>query len=96
MVDTALPLSDRLSVVSLERIDPGRNVFRYDRTDPFRRRQSGPGVGTVGRRSRRIVELCPDAAAAKVELETWLLRKRRRGYEAHCDPPIEAEYELRA
>ncbi|MGO9057494.1 MAG: WGR domain-containing protein, partial [Candidatus Binataceae bacterium] len=29
MVDAVLPVSDLLSIVSLERIDPERNAFRY-------------------------------------------------------------------
>jgi len=86
MVDAVLPVSDLLSIVSLERIDPERNAFRYYVLSIEPTLFEEPSLvrewGRVGRRGRRIVELCPDAAAAKVRLETWLSRKRRRGYGA--------------
>ncbi len=37
--------------------------------------------GRIGCGARRTVELHPDVAAAKIGRETWLARKRRRGYE---------------
>ncbi len=78
--------SDRLSIVALERVDPEKNVFRYYvlSVEPtlFDEVSLVREWGRVGQRGRRIVQLCPDEPAAKVDLETWLTRKRLRGYEA--------------
>ncbi len=86
MVETTLNASDRLSIVALERVDPEKNVFRYYvlSVEPtlFDEVSLVREWGRVGQRGRRIVQLCPDEPAAKVDLETWLTRKRLRGYEA--------------
>ena len=75
---------DSLSVIFLEKVEPEQNAWRYyvlsieptlfDDVSLVRE------WGRIGQSGRRIVELLTDTAKAKVELETWLARKRRRGY----------------
>ena len=73
-----------LSIVALERVEPGRNVFRYYvlSVEPtlFDDVSLVAEWGRIGRRGRCIVQFRPDAASTRVELGVWLERKRRRGY----------------
>lgn len=75
-----------LSVVYLERVDVEKNAYRYYvlPIEPrlFEEMNLVREWGRIGQGGRRIIELWPDAARAKVDLGTWLARKRRRGYEA--------------
>ena len=73
--------SDLLSIVFLERIDPAKNAYRYCllSVEPtlFEELCLVRESSRTGRGARRIVELDPDLATAKVELDAWLARKRR-------------------
>jgi predicted DNA-binding WGR domain protein len=76
--------SSSLQIVVLERIDPQKNVSRfYVRSiEPtlFSEVSLVRGRGRIGGVERRHVELYETEGAARVELETWLARKRHRGY----------------
>ena len=84
MKENAIDEIGRLSVVSLERVDPARNAYRYYvlSIEPtlFEEVSLVREWGRIGRPGRRIVELWADVPSDKVELETWLAGKRRRGY----------------
>ena len=75
---------ESLSIVTLERVEPERNVFRYYvlTVEPtlFDDVSLVREWGRIGSRGRRIVQFRPDAATARIELGVWLARKRRRGY----------------
>ncbi len=95
MVDPAHQSNNRASIVALDRIDPDRNAFRYYvlSIEPTLFEEAGlvQEWGRIGQRGRQIVELCPAAAAAKVELDTGLFRKRRRGYVDFATPVLHPE-----
>jgi predicted DNA-binding WGR domain protein len=83
--------SSSLHIV-LERVDPARNIARYYvlSIEPtlFARhtliRRWGR-IGCVGR--ERLQFFSDDALRAQVTLETWLSRKRNRGYALRSEPP---------
>ena len=86
MIESAIHEGEHLSVVTLERVNPRRNAYQYYvlsiELTLFEEVSLVREWGRVGQRGRPIAELCPDAAAARIEMEAWLRRKRRRGYEA--------------
>lgn len=74
--------------ILLERIDPGRNMARFYvlSIEPtlFGDQALIRGWGRIGSKGRQRREFFADDASAGVALETWLARKRRRGY---CSRP---------
>ena len=78
--------------IVLERVDPARNIARYYvlSIEPtlFAKhtliRRWGR-VGSLGRERLRIFG-SEDASRAQVTLETWLIRKRKRGYAPRSEP----------
>ena len=70
--------------VILERVDPARNVARYYvlSIEPtlFARDTLVRRWGRIGRDGGRRLEFFDTERAAGLALETWLARKRRRGY----------------
>lgn len=75
---------ESLSVVVLERIEREANAYRYYvlSVEPtlFAEASLVREWGRIGRRGGRIVSLFADRAKAKMELEAWLERKKKRGY----------------
>jgi predicted DNA-binding WGR domain protein len=79
--------------IVLERVDPARNIARYYvlSIEPtlFARhtliRRWGR-IGCVGRARLQFFK-SEDALRAQVTLETWLSRKRNRGYALRSEPP---------
>jgi len=76
---------DRASLnILLERIDPACNMARYYvlSIEPtlFGDQALIRGWGRIGSKGRQRREFFADDASAGVALETWLARKRRRGY----------------
>jgi predicted DNA-binding WGR domain protein len=68
----------------LERVDPARRMARFyvlsiepTLFDDVSLMRNWGRIGTCG---RRRVELHPTQNAARIALEKWLQRKRRRGY----------------
>jgi predicted DNA-binding WGR domain protein len=76
----------------LERVDPARNIARYYvlSIEPtlFAKhtliRRWGR-IGCVGRERLQFFKT-EDASRAQVTLETWLTRKRKRGYALRSEP----------
>lgn len=68
----------------LERVDRGRNAYRYYvlSIEPslFGDVTLVREWGRIGGRGRRSIGLHPDERAAREELSSWLARKVRRGY----------------
>lgn len=73
-----------VQLVVLEKVDRASNALRFYvlSIEPtlFREWSLVRGWGRIGCAERRRIELYETAVAARVELETWLARKRRRGY----------------
>jgi predicted DNA-binding WGR domain protein len=78
--------------IVLERIDPIRNIARYYvlPIEPtlFAKHTLIRRWGRVGSLGRERLQLFrgDDAAQAQVTLETWLARKRKRGYAPISEP----------
>ena len=76
--------SERLQILVLERVDRARRMARYYvlaiEASLFGDISLSREWGRCGAAPRRRIELYPDANAAGVELDKWLLRKSRRGY----------------
>ena len=74
----------RVQVVVLERLDAEKRMSRYYvlSVEPslFREAALVREWGRVGRVGGRRIELHASVQVARVELEKWLIRKRRRGY----------------
>ena len=77
--------------IVLERVDPSRNIARYYvlsieptlfATHTLTRRWGR--IGCLGR--ERLHFGGEDASRAQVTLETWLTRKRKRGYAPRSEP----------
>jgi predicted DNA-binding WGR domain protein len=83
--------SSSLHIV-LERIDRGRNIARYYvlSIEPtlFARLTLVRRWGRIGSLGRERLQFFPgdDIAQAQVTLETWLARKRKRGYAPRSEP----------
>jgi predicted DNA-binding WGR domain protein len=83
--------SSSLHIV-LERIDRGRNIARYCvlSIEPtlFARLTLVRRWGRIGSLGRERLQFFPgdDIAQAQVTLETWLARKRKRGYAPRSEP----------
>jgi predicted DNA-binding WGR domain protein len=78
--------------ILLERVDPARNMARYYvlSIEPSLFGDSAlvRDWGRIGSPSRRRSEFFDKHADARVVLETWLARKRRRGYVIRSAEPI--------
>lgn len=76
--------SHRVQLLVLERRDPARNMARFYvlTIEPtlFGDAALVREWGRLGTRGRRRLDLFREEAAAFEALETWLTRKRRRGY----------------
>jgi len=74
-----------VQLVVLERVDRATNALRFYvlSIEPtlFREWSLVRGWGRIGAAERRRIQLYQTEGAARVELETWLARKQRRGYE---------------
>jgi predicted DNA-binding WGR domain protein len=87
--------SSSLHIV-LERIDRGRNIARYYvlSIEPtlFARLTLVRRWGRIGSLGRERLQFFPgdDIAQAQVTLETWLARKRKRGYAPKSKPHLRA------
>jgi predicted DNA-binding WGR domain protein len=83
--------SSSLHIV-LERIDPARNIARYYvlSIEPtlFAKHTLIRRWGRIGGLGRERLQLFggEDATRAQVTLETWLARKRKRGYAPQSEP----------
>jgi predicted DNA-binding WGR domain protein len=84
---------DSLSLhIVLERVDPARNIARYYvlSIEPtlFAKHTLIRRWGRIGCLSRERVQFfgIEDASRAQVTLETWLARKRKRGYAPRSEP----------
>ena len=70
--------------VILERVDPAKNVARYYvlSVEPtlLARKTLVRRWGRMGSAGRQRLEFFDSEGAATLALETWLARKRRRGY----------------
>jgi predicted DNA-binding WGR domain protein len=83
--------SSSLSIV-LERIDPARNIARYYvlSIEPtlFAKHTLVRRWGRIGSEGRKRLQFFggEDASQAQVTLETWLARKRKRGYAPRSEP----------
>lgn len=70
--------------VILERIDPTKNVERYYvlsvEVTLFARNTLVRRWGRIGSTGRQRLEVLDNRDSARLALETWLARKRRRGY----------------
>jgi predicted DNA-binding WGR domain protein len=80
-----------LQLVVLEKVDRTTNALRFYvlSIEPtlFCEWSLVRGWGRIGAAERRRIELYQTERAARVELETWLARKQRRGY-AVCPRPL--------
>jgi predicted DNA-binding WGR domain protein len=78
--------------IVLERIDPARNIARYYvlSIEPtlFAKHTSIRRWGRIGCLGRERLQFFggEDATRAQVTLETWLARKRKRGYAPRSEP----------
>ena len=74
-----------LQVLMLERIDRPRNMARFYviSIEPtlFEDLALVRRWGRIGTAGRQRIDLHPSRPVAQVELEKWLARKRRRGYQ---------------
>ena len=74
-----------LQVLMLERIDRPRNMARFYviSIEPtlFEDLALVRRWGRIGSAGRQRIDLHPSRSVAQVELEKWLQRKRRRGYQ---------------
>jgi predicted DNA-binding WGR domain protein len=76
----------------LERVDPARNIARYYvlSIEPtlFAKHTLNRRWGRVGCLGRERLQFfkSEDASRAQVTLETWLTRKRKRGYSLRSEP----------
>jgi predicted DNA-binding WGR domain protein len=85
----------------LERVDPARNIARYYvlSIEPtlFAKltliRRWGR-IGCLGRERLQFFK-SEDASRAQVTLETWLARKRNRGYALRSEPRLRATFASR-
>jgi predicted DNA-binding WGR domain protein len=91
MVDFSEGDSSSLQIV-LERVDPARNIARYYvlSIEPtlFAKRtliRRWGRIGSLGRERLRFFG-DDDGSQAQVTLETWLARKRKRGYTPRSEP----------
>ena len=79
-----LQTNERAQLLVLERVDRDRRMARYYvlAIEPtlFDEVSLTREWGRFGARPSRRVELHADADAARIALDTWLRRKRRRGY----------------
>jgi len=73
-----------LQVLVLDRVDPARNMARYYvlSIEPtlFEEFALVRRWGRIGSAGKTRIDLHPSPPAARIELEKWLSRKRRRGY----------------
>ena len=85
---------DRLQMLVLDRIEPAANMCRYYvlSIEPtlWGEMSLVRHWGRIGRRGRSRVDLHCDHASATEALETWLERKRLRGY-ARRQPTTQVE-----
>jgi predicted DNA-binding WGR domain protein len=87
--------SSSLNIV-LERIDPARNIARYYvlSIEPtlFAKHTLVRRWGRIGSEGRERLQFFggEDASQAQVTLETWLARKRKRGYAPRSEPACPA------
>jgi predicted DNA-binding WGR domain protein len=78
--------------IVLERVDPTRNIARYYvlSVEPtlFAKLTLVRRWGRIGSEGRERLQLFgdEDASQAQVTLETWLARKRKRGYAPRSEP----------
>jgi predicted DNA-binding WGR domain protein len=87
--------------IVLERIDPARNIARYYvlSIEPtlFAKHTLMRRWGRIGSLGRERLQFFggDDAPRAEVTLETWLIRKRKRGYAPRSEPacPARLSYE---
>jgi hypothetical protein len=83
MAETVQPGPAPLQVV-LERVDPreerGALLCPVGRADPVCEGYARSPLGAAGLSGRQRLELFDSEGAATLALETWLARKRRRGY----------------
>jgi predicted DNA-binding WGR domain protein len=83
--------SSSLHIV-LERVDPARNIARYYvlSIEPtlFAKHTLIRRWGRIGSEGRERLQFFvgEDASQARVTLETWLARKRKRGYASRSEP----------
>ncbi|QEL26977.1 WGR domain-containing protein (plasmid) [Bosea sp. F3-2] len=73
-----------LHLVVLDRIEPSQNMQRYYvlSIEPtlWGEMSLVRQWGRIGHQGGSRIDIHPDEAAAKVALDAWLHRKRRRGY----------------
>jgi predicted DNA-binding WGR domain protein len=87
--------SSSLHIV-LERVDPARNIARYYvlSIEPtlFAKHTLIRRWGRIGSLGRERLQFFggEEATQAQVTLETWLTRKRKRGYAPRCEPACPA------
>jgi predicted DNA-binding WGR domain protein len=78
--------------IVLERIEPARNIARYYvlSIEPtlFAKHTLIQRWGRIGCLGRERIQFCggEDVTRAQVTLETWLARKRKRGYAPRGEP----------
>jgi predicted DNA-binding WGR domain protein len=76
---------DLLNVLVLERLDRARNMARYYvlSVEPtlFAESSLVRSWGRIGRAGRTRIDLFASPPLAQTALNTWLERKRRRGYQ---------------
>jgi predicted DNA-binding WGR domain protein len=82
--------------IVLERVDPARNIARYFvlSIEPtlFAKHTLIRRWGRIGSLGRECLQFFggEDASRAQVTLETWLTRKRKRGYTPRSEPACPA------
>jgi predicted DNA-binding WGR domain protein len=76
---------DALNVLVLERVDRTKNMARYYvlSVEPTLFAESAlvRRWGRIGGAERTRIDLHPSSPLAQIELNKWLERKRRRGYQ---------------
>ena len=84
MSQTASAPAEPLQLLVLDRVEPSSNMARYYvlAVEPtlFGDAALVREWGRIGSSCRRRLDLFVDHATARVALETWLERKKRRGY----------------
>jgi predicted DNA-binding WGR domain protein len=80
---------DAIQYLVLDRCDPTCNMARYIEPSLFGNPTLIREWGRIGLPGQRRVELHENQSQAVEALETWLQRKRRRGYELRDGLPWE-------
>jgi predicted DNA-binding WGR domain protein len=80
-----------LQLLVLERVDPAKRMARFYvlSIEPtlFGDVSLTRGWGRIGTGGRRRIGSCRTREVARIELEKWLQRKRRRGYAVVAQNP---------